>query len=150
MFHTVRLQASDVPSELTALGLKLKRKRGRDYILQPCPAYRESRCSIYAARPERCRVFECQQLKRVAAGEITETVALDAIREVQRRVAELNALLNRAGRTNSKKPLAKRCEKIMAEPIDSSADFQVASLHRELATAMEELDAMLDRDFRVA
>ncbi len=148
MFHTVRLQASDVPSALTALGLKLKRKRGHDCILQPCPAYRGSRCSIYAARPERCRIFECRQLKRLAAGEITEAVALGAIQEVQRRVSEIDALLNRAGRTNSKKPIAIRCEKIMAEPVDFS-DPEMAALRQDLASAMEELDATLDRDFRV-
>lgn len=51
MFHTVRLQPGDVPPELAALGLKLKRKQRGDLILQPCPAYREERCSIYAQRP---------------------------------------------------------------------------------------------------
>ena len=58
MFHTVQLQPGDSAKELAALGLKLKRKQGRHFILQPCPAFQNSQCSIYAARPERCGRFE--------------------------------------------------------------------------------------------
>jgi hypothetical protein len=50
IFHRVRLQVADSPKELAALGLKLKRKRGQHYFLQPCPAFRETHCSIYASR----------------------------------------------------------------------------------------------------
>ena len=146
MFHTVRLQPGDSAKALAALGLKLKRKKGHDYILQPCPAFRESQCSIYAARPERCRLFECRQLQRLAAGEITEAAALETIRDVQQRVAHLDALLAQAGTTNAKRPLAKRCEKILAEP---PADQAAVTLHEEITHALRELDTMLDHDFRL-
>lgn len=149
MFHTVRLQPRDSAKELSALGLKLKRKKGANYILQPCPAFRGSHCSIYAARPERCRVFECRQLQRVSAGEITEARALARIQEAQRRVAEVAALLEKAGRTNPKRPLSKRCEKIAAEPLDPSSDPAAVQLRVELARAMQELDALLDQEFRL-
>ena len=102
MFHTVRLQPADSAKALAALGLKLKRKKGHDYILQPCPAFRGEQCSIYTARPERCRLFECRQLQRLAAGEITEAAALETIRDVQQRVAHLYALLAQAGTTDRK------------------------------------------------
>ena len=147
MFHTVRLQPADSARELAALGLKLKRKKGQNYILQPCPAFRGSHCSIYEARPERCRLFECRQLRRVAAGEITEAMALAKIREVRRRVEEVSELLEAAGGTNVKRPLSKRCEKALAEP---SSDDGTAQLQNRLQSAMQELDALLDRDFRIA
>jgi hypothetical protein len=149
MFHTVRLQPGDSAKELAALGLKLKRKKRQDYILQPCPAWRESQCSIYRQRPERCRLFECRQFKRVAAGEITEAAALEKIREVQRRVAHLDGLLERAGGTNVRKPLSKRCEKAMVEPLHESSDPATVELRAALTRAAQELDAMLDRDFRI-
>ena len=149
MFHTVRLQPGDSAKELAALGLKLKRKKGQNYILQPCPAYQESQCSIYASRPERCRFFECRQLQRVAAGEITEAMALEQILKVQRRVAQVNELLARAGRTNAKKPLSKRCEQILAEPFDASSDQATVELRSQLSLAMQELDALLDQEFRL-
>ena len=147
LFHTVRLQPGDSARELAALGLKLKRKKRRDYILQPCPAWRDSQCSIYLQRPERCRLFECRQLQRVAAGEISEAAALEKIRDVQARVETLHGLLQRAGSTNARRPLARRCEKILAEP---SLDEAGAALREEIARAMRELDALLDRDFRIA
>ena len=138
--------AGDSPAGLAALGLKLKRKKGANYILQPCPAFRGTHCSIYASRPERCRLFECRQLKRVAAGEITAELALTTIREVQRRVAEVNELLESAGGTNAKRPLSKRCEKALAEP---ASDEAAARLHGRIESAMGELDALLDREFRL-
>ena len=146
MFHTVRLQPGDSAADLAALGLKLKRKKGARYILQPCPAFRGSHCSIYSARPERCRLFECRQIKRVAAGEITGDMALARIREVQRRVGEVNELLEKAGGTNTKRALSKRCEKALAEP---ASDESTARLQDRIGVAMRELDALLDGEFRL-
>src|SRR4051812_30010660 len=77
MFHSVRLQPNDSARELAALGLKLKRRKQQDWLLQPCPAYQDGQCSIYAQRPQRCRLFECKQLQRVKTGEITEAMALE-------------------------------------------------------------------------
>jgi Fe-S-cluster containining protein len=150
MFHRVRLQPSDSPKELAALGLKLKRKRGQHYLLQPCPAFQGTHCSIYASRPERCRLFECQQLRRVNAGEITEAMALEKILEVKRRVGEVTDFLGQAGETtDAKKPLAKRCEKVLAAPLDPAANDKAREFQRRLTLAMQELDTMLDEEFRV-
>ena len=149
MFHTVKLQPADSAKELAALGLKLKHKKSGSYIQQPCPQYQYAECAIYTVRPQRCRLFECRQLKRVAAGEITEAMALEKITDVQRRVARINEFLQTSGTTDPKRPLSKRCEKIMAEPIDPSSDEATVTLRGDLARAMDELDAILDRDFRL-
>ena len=149
LFHTVQLQPGDSAKVLTALGLKLKRKQGHQYILQPCPAFKESCCSIYAARPQRCRLFECQQLLRVEAGEITEASALEKIRAVQRRVMELDELLQSAGGTNFKRPLSKRCEKAMAEPLAALTDPAAVAIRHRLTRAMAELNQILNDDFRL-
>ena len=149
MFHTVRLQPVDSPRELAALGLKLKRKKGANYILQPCPAFCGTHCSIYLSRPERCRLFECRQLKRVASGEITEAMALERIREVQRRVGELEEFLQKSGSANPRRPLAKRYEKATAEPLDESAEPTALELRSRLTLAMRELDALLESEFRI-
>ncbi|HEX8312101.1 MAG TPA: YkgJ family cysteine cluster protein [Chthoniobacteraceae bacterium] len=149
IFHTVRLQPGDSPQELAALGLKLKRKHGHQCILQPCPAHRDSRCSIYESRPERCRLFECRQLQRVTAREITEAMALEKIQEVQQRVAELDALSRRPDGTLRKGPLSKRCETALAEPFDATTHPQLIEQREALARGLAELDAILDEDFRV-
>ena len=148
MFHTVRMQPGDSAKDLAALGLKLKRKKGENYILQPCPQYQCAQCAIYAARPERCRLFECRQLRRIATGESTEATARGKIHEAKRRVAEVEEWLQRSGRTDVKRPLAKRCEKIMAEPLDLSSDPETVALRSQLTLAMRELEALLDQEFR--
>ena len=148
MFHTVWLQPGESPQKLAALGLKLKCKKKQHYLLQPCHAHNGSGCSVYAQRPERCRIFECRQLKRLAAGTITAAMALEKILDAKRRVAEITALLERAGPTSVTQPLAKRCERIAAEPPDP-ADVEAVELRRRLAEAFGALDALLDADFRV-
>ncbi|MDB6150086.1 MAG: Flagellin N-methylase [Chthoniobacter sp.] len=149
MFHTVRLQPKDTPAELAALGLKLKRKHRQDYILQPCPAYRDAHCSIYADRPERCRLFECRQLQRVQTGEVTEAHALERIREVQRRAAHLDVLSRRSDGSLRKGPLSKRCETALAEPFDATTHPELVAEREALARGLAELDALLDAEFRL-
>jgi hypothetical protein len=150
IFHHVRLQPRDSAKALAALGLKLKRKRKHDHILQPCPAHRECRCAIYNDRPQRCRLFECKQLKRVAAGEITEADAAQKIRDALERVGRLLALFLSAGETNTKGPLTIRYEKILAALVDPAAEAETPELRAELIREMEEFEALLEKEFRPA
>lgn len=147
IFHTVRLQPTDSAKALAALGLKLKRKNGRDLIQQPCPAFRECRCSIYAARPERCRLFECRQLQQLAAGEISEAEAAEKIADALAHIARIHELFRRAGETNAKGPLTVRAAKILAEPADSS-DPVAATVRAELAHALQHFEDLVEKDFR--
>lgn len=150
MFDLVRLQAGESPKAFAALGLKVKRKSGESHIVQPCPAHRDSQCSVYAGRPERCRIFECRQLQRVASGEINEAMAREKIGEAVRLVAEVNALLLRAGGTNENRALSKRCEQAMSDPGDETADAAVVKIRAHLMRAKRELDALLDLEFRIS
>jgi Fe-S-cluster containining protein len=149
LFHTVRLRADDSPEELTALGLRLKRKRGEDWLLQPCPAFRTTKCSIYPQRPARCRLFECRLLRKVASGEIAEETARGRIREVQQRVERLDELSRRADGRPRKGPLSKRCETTLAEPFDMTTQPELGTQREELARGLEELDVILDAEFRL-
>ena len=149
MFHQLRLQPDDSARELVALGLKLKRKKRQEYILQPCPAWQETQCSIYHQRPERCRLFECQQLQRVAAGESTEAAALEKIEEVQGRVAHLDGLSRRADGSLRRGPISKRCETALAEPFDATTHPHLVQEREALARGLAELEAILDEHFRI-
>lgn len=149
LFHTVRILPEDSVGELSALGLKLKRKKKERWLHQPCPAHRDSQCSIYSQRPQRCRRFECQQLKRVGIGEIDEATARLKIQEVRGRVASVEALLEQSGKTDSKRPLSKRYEKICAEPVDATSPAEELYLRDQLVAEMRALEEILDRDFRV-
>lgn len=149
MFYTVQLQAGDSAKALSALGLKLKRKQGQNYLLQPCPAFQPSGCSIYAARPQRCRLFECRQLQRVAAGQIPEAMARETIRETRRLVAEVEALLAQLGGTNPKRPLSRRSSKILSEPLPDPSDPAAVALRHQLVETVRRLDDRLNEDFRI-
>jgi len=146
----VTLQRRDTASVLSAHGLKLKRRKGRQFFEQPCPKFCGSHCSIYEDRPERCQVFECKQLKRVAAGKISEAAALENILEVKRRVAELERLLNLLGDEDPKRPLSKRFEKVTAEPVDPTSEPSLVLLRKDLVEAGRNLTQMVDEEFRVA
>ncbi|MEY4485277.1 MAG: hypothetical protein RL693_2729 [Verrucomicrobiota bacterium] len=149
MFHTVILQPGDSAPALKALGLKVKERKEKRYIEQPCPAHQKCQCTIYASRPTRCRLFECRQLKQVAVGEITEAMAREKIQEAQRLVQHLEALLEKAGGANPTRPLSKRCEAVMVVPLDASSDEVTVTFRQELAASFAELDTLLDQDFRV-
>ncbi|MCX6967541.1 MAG: hypothetical protein NTZ46_07125 [Verrucomicrobia bacterium] len=127
--------------------MKIKHKHTEQFILQPCPAFRESQCAIYAQRPERCGLFTCRQLKRIASEEISEADALEKIHEVVQRVAQVNHLLEASGKTDPKRPLGKRFEKITAIPVDPS-DLQAVELRSQLTLAMQELEELIDKEFR--
>ncbi len=147
LFHLVRLQTGDLISELAGLGLKIRRKKGSDQFSQPCPALDGCQCTIYSQRPTRCRRFECQQLQGVMKGEISKQVAKERIQEVQRRVRRIEFLMEALGKTDSKRPLSKRYEKIMAECVDVIDAVSISRL--ELEREMNELQVILDRDFRL-
>lgn len=147
MFHSMRLQPSDSERKLESLGLKVKRRKGERHILQPCPAHDGVRCTIYAHRPERCRLFECRQLKGVEAAEITEAEALTKIEEAQRRVARVRELFRQAGDHRENKGFATRYATIFTEPLDPSPEAVI--LRDTLAGAMRELEGLLEKDFRI-
>lgn len=142
LFHSVLLQAGDSARALSAAGLKIKRRSGGVYFHQPCPAHNGSGCAIYERRPARCRLFNCRQICRVAVGEASEETALETIREARELVALVNALIDRLAETNPNRALAQRCVNALAAP-------ERTPLHEELDTKMQELEALLAKEFRM-
>ena len=77
-------------------------------------------------------------------------MALEKIREVKRRVGQVNHFLGQVDEmTDAKKPLMKRCDKALAERLDPKADDEAQKLRSQLILAMQELETMLDEEFRV-
>jgi Fe-S-cluster containining protein len=145
LFFSVRLQAGDSARQLAARGLKIKRRADGPHLLQPCAAHTGSGCSVYAHRPARCRLFVCRQLLGVEAGEISEAEAWEKIAEARRRTVRVQGLLESAGDTRGHKALATRYETVFTPPLDP----ETAPVREELAGAMQELEDLLARDFRV-
>ncbi len=150
LFYSVQLQPKDSPKELIGLGLKLQKKRKQYSILQPCPAFCGTHCSIYEKRPERCRAFECNQVRQVATGDTSMVEALDRISEAKASAARVMELMWRMGEQNEKRNIIRRYESICARVPDASEEPQASELRAELAAAMQQMEEILQKHFRVS
>jgi Fe-S-cluster containining protein len=140
LFHIVRLQPSDSVKQLESLGMSVNRKKHEPYFRQPCRFLIDCTCTQYAARPERCRLFECQQLRRLAAGEVLETTSQLCIDEAKRRVAEVERMLLEVGNTDVHLPMLERYLQVL--------EADAPSL-QPLIDEMTALNAMLNEHFRL-
>jgi len=146
LFHGVQVHAEDSLRTLAAKGLKAKRRDGKLQFSQPCPAHRDSCCTIYQDRPRRCRDFVCRQLDAVLKGEKTEAAALEKIRECRVLTEEIYVLLAALGDTRDHRALSVRCAGIFTPPFDDS--HGATALRQSLHLAMEKLEILLTSDFR--
>ena len=143
LFHSVVLQPTDSARTLSSLGLTLKRKPGLTTFRQPCSAHQNNQCAIYEDRPQRCRLFNCQQLLRVASGEITQSVAQETIASTREKRSQVVEKIERLTETNPKQGLTQRFAVALANT--------APSLERtELETEMSELQKILEKEFRVS
>jgi Fe-S-cluster containining protein len=142
LFHSVVLQPTDSPRTLSSLGLTLKRKPGGTSFRQPCSAHHNNQCAIYENRPQRCRLFNCQQVLRVASGEITQSSAQETIASTRQKIRQVVEKIERLTETNPNQGLAQRFSVALANTSPSQE-------RAELEAAMTELQAILDKEFRV-
>lgn len=149
MFYSVNLQPEDSERDLKTLGLRLKVRKKQAFLPQPCPAHRDSACSIYEHRPQRCRLFNCRQLLRIDSGQITEAEAFATIRRARELSDAVRSLLLRAGSTNLKRSLRTRYESALSQPLHPTEEPEAAEIRAELVDRMEELESLLASDFRV-
>ena len=148
LFHIVRMQPSDSVGALNVLGLNLKKKKGQNCIEQPCSMLKQQQCSIYAGRPERCRLFECELLKRLANESITEANAAITISEARRQVTEILDLIEKCGHHNKRQPLTIRYDRVMAQPVSDDWDPSEVNRREELKVRMRVLQSLLAEAFR--
>ena len=151
LFHSVELQPGDSPRHLASIGLKLRSKKGVSFFLQPCSFHRETdgkcSCKIYDQRPSRCSAFNCRQLLEVSSGAITEAEALEKIQAARTRVTQVNTLIAQMGESNLNRSLAHRVAHALTL---RNQEAERTPLHEELEVAMKELEAMLEKEFRVS
>lgn len=148
LFHSVNLQKGDSSRQLASLGMKLRKKKGVEFFLQPCSMHSEGEggcaCAIYDQRPMRCRLFFCKQLLALDSGDTTEAAALGKIREARTRVAAVNELIGQFGESNLNRSLSHR----VAHALTLQKGEERTPLHDRLDGAMIELEAFLREEFR--
>ena len=114
MFQIVRMQPGDSPAELGRLGLKIRCREGEFFMEQPCAALSERRCTVYEKRPVRCRLFHCQQLRRVESGDAEEAEAMNLILETRGMVEQVRSLIEQCGLREDGRSLTERFERVMS------------------------------------
>lgn len=138
LFEIVRLQPQDDMRHLERLGMQIYRKKKEPYFKQPCRFLEGCSCTIYEARPTRCRRFECHQLKLLAAEEITESDAMAKITQVKALVTKVQASLKELGDEAEQDSLEERTRRVLEQHPEAS-----------LADDMRALKLLLNREFRV-
>jgi hypothetical protein len=146
LFSDVELQSADDAPGLRALGLPVAAKRGVRAMLrfpQPCAALcADNRCRVYAARPGRCREFECGVLKQVIAGGLTVDAALRVVREARQRAACVVELLRALGDTHEHLPLATRFRRARRRFETGAVTPETADLFGDLTLAVHHLNVL--------
>ena len=148
MFQIVRMQPGDSAAELGRLGLKIRCRDGEFFMEQPCAALRENVCTIYEKRPARCRLFHCQQLRRVESGAATEAAAMAMIVETRELVERVRGLIEQSGLREDGQALPERFERVMATPVDVKLEPEMAAVRENLENAMQKLRLLINREFR--
>lgn len=170
LFADVKLQPQDDPAELRALGVNLvgqklsarglqpaalqldstasiKSHPAPFKFTQPCSAYRNCQCQIYAERPQHCRSFDCLLLKSVKAGTTSHRHALATIKTTRQQVATVKRLLGELGNHEEHLALAGRVRRTARRLEKSPPDVRMAELFGRLTLAVHDLNLLLSQAF---
>lgn len=158
LFADVKLQPQDDPNELRALGLNLSARRLQptEFIkshpapfkfAQPCSAYLNCQCQIYADRPQHCRAFDCLLLKSVKTGTTSHRQALSKIRRTRQQVATVKRVLGELGNHEEHLALAGRFRRTARRLENSHLDQRSAELFGQLTLAVHDLNLLLSEAF---
>lgn len=143
LFDLVKLEPSDDPKKLKALGLPVALSRGKAPVArfpQPCAALcRDRACRIYADRPWQCRTFACGVLKDLKAGRIAFAAALRQVKKARGRADRVRRLLRALGDTDEHRALGERFHRTSERLEAGGADDAAKSAYADLSLAVHRL-----------
>lgn len=143
IFADVKLRPQDDVVRLQSLGLQVSATRLR----QPCAAYAQGLCSIYAERPACCREFECLLLKSVNSGEVSPEVARKTISLAQARAQKVRNLLHLLGDEEEELALTARFRRIAKRFEKTELDEPQAAIYADLTLTVQDLNMTLSHSF---
>jgi hypothetical protein len=145
LFTSVICSTATEARRMEDLGSPVAMKEGLASFPQPCNHLAESRCSVYADRPGRCRQFECELLKQVGREDQPIGRAREIIRETRTAADRLKAKLNELGNTDEEVPLAYRCDQVMDNPTDKTDEWWES--YAEFNLHLRKVQALLRQHF---
>ncbi len=100
----VQLRAGEA-ERLTSLSVQVKpRKTGLPILPLGCSALNGTRCGIYDARPQGCRLYVCALGQKLEAGTVSEPEALAVVHQAQALIATVAQQLP-AGPADARGPI---------------------------------------------
>jgi hypothetical protein len=81
LFGQTNLSPQNDTAALSARGVGFVSDPAKPALKQPCVAYINCACSIYADRPRACRQFRCALLRQLKENKISQDEALDVVRK---------------------------------------------------------------------
>jgi hypothetical protein len=134
LFGLIRVQPGE-DERLESLGFALQQDAGEERLSLPCAMLGAAGCKVYSARPEKCRSYRCELLKKVEAGEWPLTRARAVVEqakalfsEIERRAGGLSGSIAEQWTTLFRKWQGRQGE----GPVDSALVLQLTLLNRLL------------------
>jgi uncharacterized protein len=141
----VPLKPNDETAPLKAAGIKIVSDNDLTVFKLPCAALRNCACTVYANRPQRCRTYKCELLKRFERDDISQQSAVEIIDKVKSLKNQMNALAFAASTT------AQSGEEIILLLKKCQTDANIGTRKQDYAHVLlkfGELQIYLDRFFR--
>jgi uncharacterized protein len=92
LFSSVPLRPNDEIGALKIAGVNIVSDGDPNMFTQPCAAHKNCTCTIYANRPQDCRTYKCELLKKFERDEISHEAALEIIKKIVSLKNEVEAL----------------------------------------------------------
>jgi Fe-S-cluster containining protein len=153
LFDNVRLEPSDQPKKLKALGLPVVVSRGKEPITtfaQPCAALCQDRtCLAYADRPKQCRTYECMVYQGMEAGRIAPDAALRLVTRARRQADRVRKQLRQLGDTEEHRSLGERFHRMQERMEANPGDAEALARFADLSLAVHRLKLLAHAKFHV-
>jgi Fe-S-cluster containining protein len=144
------MKRSDEVARLQALDLPVVVRRAANTLAclrQPCSAYQEGKCRVYADRPQYCREFECRLLQEVKSGRTTFDQARRTISDARRKVEKILRLFRKLGDCQEHSALKARFRRITRRMEAGGRDRSEVLLYGQLTQQYHELNQLLGSAF---
>jgi hypothetical protein len=92
IFSSVQLKSDDEIIPLKAVGINIVPDSDSNRFKLPCAAHKNCTCTVYSNRPQDCRTYRCELLKRFERDDISHEAALEIINRVVSLKNEVKAL----------------------------------------------------------
>jgi uncharacterized protein len=146
LFSAVTLKSTDDIAALTTKGLQISVEAGSRALKQPCPAFKNCTCIVYADRPSTCRAYRCVLLQRIEKNQISREAARSIVRET---ISLLNDLREQMFRVSGDSELSpsKFASNLKEQMCDISLD-QREKCFAQIFRTFVALQSRLDKYFR--